>query len=142
MPCPQTPRPGRLLNSSTRTRSFSSTIRNDRGSVAAASWAIASSATPQAASKATAWRRLNAIAALHCAGSMAAPSWLDSHLPEQVGVRLADGQRFRPVLQAQVEVAAAVADHAVDRVDVDDDRPVHLPEHDRVQLRRELADGL
>src|SRR4051812_15092322 len=122
MPCPQMPRPGRLLYSSTRTVSLSTTTRKERGSAVGASGAASASVpTPNAANSATAWRRLTSRALPHSSFAMITSIEIDvSHLTEQVRMGFAHRQRFGPVLQPQAQVAAIVADHAVDRVDVDD----------------------
>src|SRR5687768_13478648 len=109
MPCPHTPWPGRLLYSSTRTRSLSSTTRYERGSLAAASCADTSGVTPNAASRATACRRLSADGHSLFVSSMLRPLPIAaSHLAEQVGVRLADRQSLGSMLQPQAQVAALV----------------------------------
>src|SRR5688500_16809343 len=99
MPWPHTPRPGRLLYSSTRTRSLLSTTRHERGSLAAASCGDASGVTPNAASRATACRRLSADGQLPIVFvMMAAVQEAASHLAEQVGVSLADRQSLGSML--------------------------------------------
>ena len=55
------------------------------------------------------------------------------HLPEQVDVGLADGQRFLAVLQAHMQVATEIPVEPRDGIDIDERRPVNPPEHDRIE---------
>ena len=63
------------------------------------------------------------------------------HVAEQAHEGLADGQRFRPVLQAHRAAAAVVADDAGDRLQVDDGGAVDLLEVRGVQPRQQFLEG-
>src|SRR5438093_1041990 len=116
MPSPHTPNPGRLLNSSTRTRSLSSTTRKERGATVTASCASTSRVTPKAASMARTCRRVSECVSLQAGLVIANLRSTVSHLMEKVDERLADRKSFTTLLQPQLEIAAAVPDYAVDRM--------------------------
>src|SRR5690606_32639152 len=63
-----------------------------------------------------------------------------SHVAEQRHVRLADRQRFGPLLEVDRAAAAVVAADRGDCLEVDDGRAVHLLEHRRVEQAEQLAD--
>src|SRR3546814_2217099 len=63
-----------------------------------------------------------------------------SHVAEQGHERLADRQRFGPLLEPDRAAAAVVACDRRDRLEVDDGRAVHLLEHRRVEQAEQLAD--
>src|SRR6187551_1639175 len=60
--------------------------------------------------------------------------------PEQVFVRLADGEQLRARLQPQAHAAAQVARHCSDGADIDDGGAMYLPEMSRIELRRQLLE--
>src|SRR5437667_1705647 len=64
------------------------------------------------------------------------------HLAEAMGIGVTDGEQLVPALQAHLGVAAQVAHHAGDGVDVDDGRAMDLPEGGGIELVAKLLDGL
>src|SRR5882762_8261276 len=64
------------------------------------------------------------------------------HLAEAMGIGVTHGQQLVAAFQAHLSVAAQVAHHAGDGVNVDDSRTMNLPEGGRIQLVAQLLDGL